>query len=37
MSGNPYDQACRYLAKREPAAFVGWLLRLRAAAFVFRG
>src|SRR4051812_40352111 len=36
MTANPYDQACRYLAKLEPAAFLGWLLGLKPAAFRFR-
>ncbi len=36
MTANPYDQACRYLAKLEPAAFLAWLLGLERASFRFR-
>ncbi len=36
MTANPYDQACRYLAKLEPAAFLAWLLGLEPASFRFR-
>src|SRR5260370_35248914 len=36
MSSNPYDQACPYLAKLEPAAFLAWLLGLSPASFHFR-
>ena len=37
MSTNPFDQACRYLAKSEPVAFLAWLLELRPEQFRFRG
>lgn len=33
MSANPFDQACRYLAKLDPALFLAWLLPLSAARF----
>lgn len=35
MSPNPFDQACRYLAKLEPALFLAWLLRLSPREFRF--
>jgi hypothetical protein len=37
MSPNPFDQACRYLAKLEPVAFLGWLLELPSDQVCFRG
>ena len=37
MTPTPYDQACRYLAKLEPHAFVAWLLDLPSEQFRFRG
>jgi hypothetical protein len=36
MATNPFDQASRYLAKLDPPAFLGWLLRLTPAQLVFR-
>ncbi len=36
MSTNPFDQACRYLAKLDPVAFLAWLLRIAATQFAFR-
>jgi hypothetical protein len=36
MTPTPYDQTCRYLAKREPAACLAWLLELPADQFGFR-
>lgn len=33
MSPNPFDQACRYLAKLDPVAFLAWLLHRLAARF----
>jgi hypothetical protein len=35
-SNNPFDQAGRYLAKLEPAAFLAWLPRLTLEQFRFR-
>ena len=36
MAQNVYDQACRYLAKLEPADFLCWLLGLPPDALLFR-
>ena len=36
MSANPFDQACRYLAKLDPIAFIAWLLGIPATQFAFR-
>jgi hypothetical protein len=35
MTGNPYDQASRFLVKRDPEGVFAWLLNLRAADFRF--
>ena len=37
MSSNPFDQASRYLAKLDPPALLGWLLRLPPEQVRFRG
>jgi hypothetical protein len=37
MTPTPYDQACRYLAKLEPPAFLAWLLDLPPDQLGFRG
>ena len=36
MSSNPFDQACRYVAKLDPVAFIAWLLRIPPSRFNFR-
>ena len=36
MSPNQFDQACRYLAKLEPVAFLAWLFELSPEQFHFR-
>ncbi len=33
---NPFDQACRYLAKLEPVALIAWLLGISPTQFAFR-
>jgi hypothetical protein len=37
MSTNPFDQACRYLARLDPIGLLCWLLGLPASAFSFEG
>jgi hypothetical protein len=37
MRTNPFDRACRYLAKSEPVTFLAWLLELPPEHFRFRG
>jgi hypothetical protein len=37
MPTNPFDRACRYLARRGGALLLAWLLRLPAAALRFEG
>ena len=37
MASNPFDQACRYLARLEPAPFLAWLLGIAPDRLKFRG
>jgi hypothetical protein len=35
MQDNPFDKACRYLIKLDPAGVLAWLLRVSIASFTF--
>ena len=35
MQENPFDKACRYLAKLDPVGMLAWLLQVSVATFAF--